>query len=595
MSRSRDSLSSIFFDWDQVNPDWLSRFQTSADTSAYLLFLSPETHIHNAEQIAPMLGLSQDTGNAQLLLEAWSQWGRDCPRKLRGTFAFGIFDPQARTLFVVRDVFGLAPVYYQADGHAIGLAAQSRLLRAVMPVERERNLNFYADFAYGIFSDNQSTFFGGINRLPPAHIWEVREDESTQTRYWNPADIGIEYGADDPVQAFRDKFDRSVLRSLADGDQNAITLSGGLDSSAIAGTLQAYDALSQAKVITKTYYDTKGWNDQPYLDALAKRFDLDTTTVPSDAHDPLSDMEHWLQVLDGPYVSYGHSVASQLLTLSAKMGRTNILSGHGGDEVVSYGWGRLNELALARRWRTLWRELPGASGLSKGSHWPLLAFYLNHYKPLRPLYRAAMKFAQGRGSDAPQAISRDLHHEVGLDRYNFLRAENRLSHTEQDLHVQALTDPIQPLALETITQCSRAAGVRTAMPFYCQDLVEHTLALPPELKMQGGLTRFILRQAMKDRLPENILQRKDKYDFTGSFIRGLKTHKEKLLDWTQDSTHLLDDFMHRPTIEAIRDQLASGANISTSEGQIIWRAAVLRMWLEEESKPVQPIQPTTHD
>jgi len=182
-------------------------------------------------------------------------------------------------------------------------------------------------------------------------------------------------------------------------------------------------------------------------------------------------MKHWLTVMDGPFLRYGHSVSFKLLPIAKALGFTEIYSGHGGDEIVSYGTGRLNELAKEKKWLTLWREV---KLLAKTYERNPYAFFYQ--------YR--------------------LH-------FNIFRATS----------------------LEVFALCAEASDVTVHMPFFDRDLGEFCLSLSSDLKLRHGLTRYILREGMKNIMPESVRLRKDKFDFSSNFKNGLFADPGELLYW----------------------------------------------------------------
>ena len=564
--------------------------------NAAVALTAPGLRIDNRAELLERLALSPHISDEALLLAAWRQWREGMADKLRGSFAVAIFDFARQELYLARDIFGLSPLYYSLDQQRLVAGASSRRVRAIMQGGQAHDRPFLADFVCGQFTDSRSTFHSGLHRLPPAHYMLVTAATAEIQRYWSPGDVPRRESCPDAVEQFRDLFDRSVARSLEAG-RPSLPLSGGIDSSAIAGSLAASGLqLASLPTLTMTYRESANWTDAPYLDDLARYFAVQTQEIPCDRHDPLSGMEHWLTVLDGPYVSYGHSVSSQLLPLSAELGCDTLLSGHGGDEVISYGLGRLNELARSGRWLELWRELEGAAGLFGQSRTRLFRKYLTHKPFFRRVERKLASLQPAENAALKPALSKELAEEAGPDRYAGRPAVERSEHDERMLHEEALENPIQPLALETIGACSRASGIETQMPFYDRELVEFSLSLPSEWKLRDGLTRRIMRLAMQGRLPESILRRRSKFDFSEAFRAGLLESRAKILDLTAPGPDNLGAFIDGTRLNGLRDRLSRNeTKIEMDDAYFLWRVTILAMWLDIakhplESPPMQILQ-----
>ncbi len=565
-------------------------------STAAVVFISTGTSFANRVELAQELGLVAAFDDERLLLAAWGRWREAMVDRLRGAFAFGIYDPDDATFFLARDIFGQMPVFFHVDKNCVVVASSSRLARAIAPTSFSLDPRMCADFIHGIFVEPTNSFFLGLERLPPAHWMKIGRDAVQVERYWSASDVERRAAAPDAPERFREIFDRSVDRADS-GRGAALMLSGGLDSSAILGSIMAQKMRDAPPTcLSKTYRQSDHWVDAPYLDLLQRRFDLPLVEVASDRHDPLADMEFWLDVLDGPYVSYGHSVASHLLNVARDLGHDTVLSGHGGDEIVGYGMGRINELAQQRRWIRLWVEAKGMVGLSGQTRLRVLRKYLTHY----PRYRAVERRIQHRFPDhhdneaasLPDALVASL----GSDRYVLKSALDRIDHDERMIHVEALENPVQPLALETIGQCSRAVGVETGMPFYDRDLVELTLSLPSEWKLRNGFSRYVLRRAMTGRLPDKIVRRRDKFDFTDAFVAGLVANRHKVLALVANAERSLSGYVNLSRLSAVRNLLSvSPTTLSGADARFIWRCAVFAMWLDRvEFRPAQvALEPIT--
>lgn len=562
-----------------------------ADCGPFIAFLSPATRIENEAELRSVLGLAADTSLQELLLAAWRRWGRDLPDKLRGAFAVGIFDAATASLFLFRDVSGLAPVYYIAVSDRLVVAGTSRIARAIFGRPIDPDLKFHATFLHGVWASRDATFFAGMKRLPAAHhVTFSLEHNGEPACYWSPSTVPFAAPSNDTLGRFQEVFDNSVRRHYRKG-MSALQLSGGLDSSAILGSLLASGlAAHDLPCLAMTYRETHGWSDGPYLDSLKGYAGILLKEVPSDTHGPLVDMERWLEVLDGPYVSYGHSVASNLLHVAASLGLTNLYSGHGGDEVIGYGTGRLNELAQARRWIRLWCESVGISRLSQRSRSSLMRSYLAHYQKVRWIDAWIRRVFRDPGSPSEMSLSNQAIEMLDPDEIVPPTVLSRGDHDDRMVQAEMLEHPVQQLSLETIGQCSVAAGIETVMPFYSRDLIDLAVSLPSDWKLRFGQTRYILREAMRGRLPEDVRMRQTKFDFTAPFVAGLHAQRELVLDWTADKPRLLVDLVKSERLSRARDHLDQfGTMMSPDDARFLWRCTVLAIWGQQvDPAPAPP-------
>jgi asparagine synthase (glutamine-hydrolysing) len=277
-----------------------------------------------------------------------------------------------------------------------------------------------------------------------------------------------------------------------------------------------------------------------------------------------------------------------------------LLDGHGGDEVVSHGYGRLRELAAAGRGVDLWREVPAdADRYGTAPAWRLYAAYLANFGPAAPvlvaLRRAAVRVqrrarrAFGQGERRP-AWSRFIDPDFArrtdaVARFRVHAAvANRL--TEREHHLGLLTAGLQPYALEVLDKVAAAAGVEARYPFWDKRLVEFCLGLPADAKLSGGFSRMVLRKAMDGILPAAVQWRRDKFDFTPHLTRGMLAHHRPVLD-----SVLLDDaediggYVDLAAVrEAYRRMAARGERADGYDVQAVWRAVALALWLRRQRR-----------
>jgi len=560
--------------------------------SVSLLFTSPAMRIDNVDALRSSLTLSTDCDVATLLKAAWREWGTEMAMHLKGAFSFLICDTASQTYYAARDIFGLCPFYYALHSDSLIVAESSRLVRALIPDPLPPDQLMLADFVAGTVIETEHTFFTGISRLPPAHWMSISAKGQAIQRYWSISDLPRDVEAADLGEQFRDRFDAALSKVFV-SNQTALTLSGGLDSSAIAVSLHAQGISGQdVPTLSMTYPETQGWNDGPHLTSIAQHCGLDITEMPSDSHDPLANMEHWLRVMDGPFVARGHSVSFELMSKARGMGATHILSGHGGDEIVSLGVGRLNELARNGRWVTLWRELAGAQKIYGGSRLRLFRNYLSHIPWIRKIER---RLARRKQVDRNQVVGRHnlseaLTKEIDPGRYTSPTPKSRPDHDERMLYEAAVTHPIQALSLEVFDLCTRDLGLQICLPFYDQDMMELSASAPSHWKLRKGLTRYLLREAMKKRMPDRVRLRQDKFDFSDNFRRGLLKTPERLLELTDPETSDITNYVNLERVQAIRAKVLAGEkNIANVDAFFLWRVAILGLWLAIcNDKPEKP-------
>jgi len=585
--------SSAARDLTQFHFETLPTRATADEKAALVVFVSSGFDLTNRDELIAQLVLDADASDDDILIEGWRAWGDALPDKLRGAFAFALYIPFDRSIYAARDIFGLSPLYYAYEKGSLILGSTCRAVRSLLPEQGTPNEVMLADFITEEFVTKEDTFFKEISRLPQAHHMRATSGSANISRYWLIEEVEHDRDLQDAPAEFRRLFDAAVSDCVDDGNP-ALMISGGMDSSAIAASMRSQNPDGELNAAAMTFPASAQWTDKEYLADITSHASLNLHEVPSDNHNPLADMEHWLAIMDGPYLPRGWSMSGRLLRIMRENGFTRALSGHGGDEIVSFGFGRMNELAMAGRWIELLRLTKG-SGLHTGGasqRWRTLKRYFVHLRAYQALRHIRAKLKSPKASaTAPRArswLAPSLAKTIDTTRYDKPMVTGKRYHTERMVHEEVMSLGVQPLSLEVFAVCAHASDIQIRFPFYDRELLELCLSLPSDWKLRDGLTRYILRAAMGDDLPRSIQERVNKHNFMQSFLRGLYEAREEVLRWTDPDRAGLCDLVNRDTLMPLRDRLSQNdMTFELPEANFLWRVAVLGMWLEIAKQPLE--------
>jgi asparagine synthase (glutamine-hydrolysing) len=561
-----------------------------------------------------------EEGEAPLVMAAYQKWGPECPEKLLGDFSFALWDEAARRLVCARDHAGVRPLFYYANKARIVFASS---LRALLRVRRAASVDHarIGDFLAGIDPSASATFYDGVKRLPPAHGLVATPDGIQVHQYWAPEPTApgasrshrrdkAEGAAreapsdDEHVEAFRETFSRAVQCRIPEAGGVGTFLSGGLDSTSIAATAHDLrDAGRPVQTFSAVYDRLASCDERPYIRRVLRRGRFASHFVLGEEQKPLSALEQLLAVHAEPFFAPNMGVSRLLYDAARTAGVTTVLHGHGGDEVVSQGYGRLKELARAGRWMTLAREVRGVAQISGSTAWPvLLGRYVERYG-IQPaadrhlwgrLLRKAVHLVRHRllppQTEAAGAmrwtewVNPDFARAVGLEaRVDAARrTDPRAAASESERHRRLLAGTQQALALETLARTGRAHGVDTTFPFWDKRLVELCLSLPGDLKLRDGWGRYVLRLAMEDRLPPSVRWRRDKTDFFPNLIHGLQREKERLDHLFLDCGEVAEEYLQMAALRDIHARFTSDPTACDARDVFrLWKAVVLIAWLRQ--------------
>ncbi|WP_282092606.1 asparagine synthetase B family protein [Epibacterium ulvae] len=548
------------------------------------------------------LKYAAERSDLDLIAHLWERDGPACLEQLNGGFSFALFEPESQHIRLYRDHFGMIPLYYCVQDGVLtcGSDIRSVLHLSGLPVAPDQTR--IADFLVGEEIDPARTGFLGLKRLPGAHhlgIDLARPDpvaNLTPSLYWRlPAPDEIS-GPTAP-QAFRRHLEAACASSTPVADTTGAMLSGGLDSSALTTiTAQQFAVQDKPPLLTLSLtYAGKAYDESAYI----KEVDHLGQTRP--AHIPISEAPDVTQLQDlieeqmDLFLAYGLQKSRQIYHIAQNHGLTHLIDGHGGDEVVSHGYGRLIELAAARKWGALFLEARGARKIHGANLGVLYLMLIARYGGLRKggLFRRVLvrlirlldrlTEASPDAFEAEQLLAADLKAALDLEktpRYgktpDLDDSPAGLKNREQQEHRKILKDPLGEHAFEVLFRSASTANILPLYPFYDRRFVQFCLTLPSDVKLRRGASRWILREALKGVLPEKIRTRSTKANFGEEFAASLLAYRNK--GGAIDSAALAG-FVDADAVRALERLMQQNSKASPAVFQSFWRVLVLQSWL----------------
>ena len=472
--------------------------------------------------------------DTEVIVHAWEEWGAACVARLRGMFAFALWDARQQTLFLARDRLGIKPLHYAIlpDGQLLfaselkGLLAHPGLPRRIDPCAVEDYL------AYGYVPDPK-TIYQGARKLRPGHwlSWRVGQKEPREERYWR-----LRFGAREGLQAPRaaeellERLEEAVaMRLVADVPLGAF-LSGGIDSSAVVAMMSRIAA--EPVNTCSIGFDQPDHDELAFARQVAEACNTRHRVGRVRVHD-IEAIERLPAVYDEPFADASALPTMQLCAL-ARQAVTVALSGDGGDELFAgyrrHRWHRNEEWVRAALPAWVRRPLFGALGaLYPKLDWapqPLrLQAILTELAldPAEAYFRSVAIAADPvRRRLYAAALRSDLQGYSGAE---VIRAHWRESGSQHPLDQVQYVDLMTYLPGDILTKVDRASmahSLEVRVPFLDHVLVEWAATLPPRLRLNARGSKYVLKQALRCHLPEAILRRR-KMGFSvplASWLRG---------------------------------------------------------------------------
>lgn len=456
--------------------------------------------------------------DTETIIHLYEEYGSDCVKHLRGMFAFVIWDRRRRVLFAARDRLGIKPFYYRWDGKSFLFGSEIKAVLAYPGVDAKFNCGKLGEYLTFGYITGAETMYAGIRKLMPGHTLELSErGEPKIQRYWDlvvPVDE-ISRGRDYYVKKYREMLESAVRSHLMSDVPLGVFLSGGLDSSAVAAlTTKIRGGQIQTFAVG---YGEEEFSELPFARQVASHINSEHHEIRLSREEFFDSLPRLIWHEDEPIV-WPSSVSLYYVARLARERVTVVLTGEGSDETLAgytrYAWTLLNTKfdrmyravtpAFLRSWL---RQGIGASGLPAALHrklehtflmrdgasWP--SFYFDNFY-------SAFSNAEFAELLTPQAL------ELAGPGYD--GSMELWERSSGDLLHRLLYTDINSYLIELLMkqdQMSMAASIESRVPFLDHPLVELTARIPGDQQINGMAGKFILKQAVEDLLPHDIIYR----------------------------------------------------------------------------------------
>jgi asparagine synthase (glutamine-hydrolysing) len=511
----------------------------------------------------------------ELVRAAYDRYGDRCPDQVVGDYAFALWDERRRRFFCARDPFGVKPFYYHLSPHLFIFGSDPQAVLRASGARRELNPGPLVDYLFGVFEDTTATPYRGVERLPAGHVLIVEEDRHQCRRHWQPETVPELRLPDDAAyeEAFRDALTGAVASRLPAKDAG-VYLSGGLDSTAVICVAQRLYAGGRLRGFSAVFDDEPRSDERGYAQAAATHAGSELVRCHPERTSPLSD---WVGApWTWPAPSLDAQVALCQTITEAAMGRgvKVLLTGFGGDSVVSHGPTYLTELARSLRLRRFGAAVRATARRHQRPVWPLVKRYgLAPNVPRAVIRRRRAR--QAWGSGVP--VRPDLAAALGVpERIAALQAQS-LSRTARDAHLSDLMSGPSIFVLEGSWHVDTATGVERRHPFLDRRVAELCLSLPGEQKLRDGWTRSIMRRALVGILPDEVRFRVGKTNLSPAFERSLMTTDRPVIEALVEKPTVVADWVEPAGLDALWHRCLTQGE--ASDCYALWRVAVLAAWL----------------
>jgi asparagine synthase (glutamine-hydrolysing) len=529
--------------------------------------------------------------DTEFIIYSYSEWGIEAFDKFNGMFAFALYDSNKKRTYLVRDHFGIKPLYYLNIGTVnnpiIIFASEIKALLAtgyIKPKPNDRII--YRYLKYRIHDDGNETFFDNIYKLMPGEAMEIDhsgdfnifEYSTLKNKLYENSKISTDYN-NDRVQEYREMLKKSIRERLTSEVPVGTYLSGGLESSTIvllANHLQKEkDPLAQSlgkkqKTFSAIYPNSIN-NETKYIESvLDKCGDLIVSfKIMPTADSFVEDLTDFVRTQEEPTVSTGPYEQYKVMQTASKYVNV-LLDSRGADEIMGgyyhYNFVYLNQLKSQGKWLKLTIEMLKSADI----FWRLLHHRLGDlikFKKVVPV-----------NSLLDEKFSSKYESEI------FKPKKNNLKHRFiEDIFYNSL-----PALLRYDYKNTIRFSLEGRAPFLDKTLVEYLFSLDDESIFRGSWNKRILRDATTDILPEIIIKHRYKIGITNTEYEWFKRLKTRFYGIFMSESFVNRKYFNQQQVVNAFEGFISGKNTDT---MLFWRILNVELWLREfiDEKPVETI------
>ena len=482
--------------------------------NAYSIIFTAAGRVDNRDELIADCGLriaaceKAEMPDSEVMLHAYRKWGEDCPVHIYGDWAFAAYHQKERRLFLARDHFGNTSLYYYADPQVFAFASSRSALLALNLAPIEMDELYLAQVLVSWFAyHGERTIHKPIKRLPPGHSLTVTPERMDVRRYWrleDTAELRLPK-REDYVEAFRDVFDNAVQCRLRSVGNVAVTLSGGLDSGAVAATAARFMQGNGRRLLaftsvprfeTTMYINNRFGDEFPFAQATAQyagNVELYPVTAPLIS--PIQAIRRFIRIRNEPcHGASNYYWIGELMKCAREHGCRTLLTGQMGNagmswkgDVFSHSIGfQLHHLG----WRA-WSKEVTRRYIPIGM--------LNLYRKLRRPKDSWWKSS----AIHPGFASRLNLLDRLMSAHDSLMAPTPRRPLEQRYRI---IRPGSSFAGAVWAEIGAAFGMETSDPTADARVLSFTLSVPDHIFMdpKTGMDRMLIRDAMKGRLPDEV-------------------------------------------------------------------------------------------
>ena len=545
------------------------------------------------EQLTALGGQFQTSSDTEVILEGYRIWGPDCLARFDGMFAFALWDNQQRRLFCARDRFGKKPFFYTVQHGRLYFASELTGIEQLRHLSLTMNPQAVMRYLAYEYVPTPHSVYTEVQSLPPSHMLLLQDGNLSISRYWDmPMPDESDKRSDNELcEELRFLLSRAVRRRMVSDVPLGVFLSGGIDSSIVAGLMAR-----QSSTAIKTFsigFSEASYDESRYARIVAKAFATDHHERVLSAEECADTLPGIISRMDVPMADA--SVAPTWLLSGVTREKVTVaLGGDGADELWA-GYEHYIGFKVAQWYNA------APSALRKGIIEPLAqllpssAGYINPRLAVATFLRAAHAPAWQRVQTMLTAFTPDMQESIldsafkaqqpgflapevlfapTREHYDHWQPQNAATPLARAFHVYARQFMLDDILVK-VDRCSMLHSLEVRAPFLDKDAAEFAARLPVSRKLHGFKRKWLLKKAFAELLPDEILYR-NKRGFQIPVAQWLRGRMRPLMeDLLSESTLKAQGIFNHQAVRALMDEHVSGR---ADLRKPLWTLLVFQLW-----------------
>lgn len=541
--------------------------------------------IYNYKNLKNKYGIkTRTTSDTEVMLETFARHSDSVVPEWNGIFAIAILEKSENKLFLIRDRFGVKPLYYFIDDNYFAFASEAKVLYNWLDCFKI-NPQGIAEYLWYGNTISTNTIVQGVKKLEPASILtfdlENGKIDSIQ-KYWKlPKSNSINREKEDSAAEIRKLLESAVKRQLVSDVPLGVLLSGGIDSSSLVAFGSRH--MNNLDTYSVDYDFNIGGNSELENAAMvAKKFGTNHHEMKVKSDDIPDILSNLVFQYDEPF-SDTANIPLYLLAKECSKDKKVILQGDGGDEIFG-GYRKYNVLD----WRHFWRTASGITHrLMPGGRWSHRMKRISHIlNQDDDAMKLALYMTEDVPYESPLAVLNKQYRDA-IERRDPFSAFKQFNSEYRHLDIvqRMLYADVEILLnhkyLEKVDKATMLCSLEARVPFLDNDLTQYMLNLPPEQKVRYGQKKYLLRKAMRGIIPDQILDGK-KRGFDVPYRQWLK---DGLFDFAYST---FDSITEKNLLDSayLKELLIKHQNNEGNYASLLWKGLVLAHWLSIYKKKI---------